>query len=412
LTTAAGATRSGESPRFEYEAQTGQGESIRGTLEAESAAAANGQLEKLGLRVLAVNPAAATGRLRQAAIGPDDFLLFNQQLAHMTAAGLPIEAGLRLIAADLSSGRLAKASREVAEDLERGMPLHDAFARHGGRFPPLYARLVEAGARANNLPAMLLNFGRHVDLKLRLRRSLWRTLSYPVAVVLALCGVMLFVSLTVLPQMAEIYRDFKTTLPTLTEWLLLLGPLIPYVIGALGVIVAAIGLTALVMQLLGKGGTVTDEFVLRVPLVGAVVRRSMLARWCDAVRIGVEAGLDLPRALSLAGESVGSPRLRDESGALAETLSRGASPLSFSGKLLPAAVPAAIEYGGKAGDLPATLATMARMYEQQADQQMRTLPAILTPVLLVTIGGFVFLTVLALFLPLMRIMHSVSGGEF
>ena len=104
------------------------------------------------------------------ALGGDDFVAFNQQLAQLAKAGLPLERGLRLIAADLGRGRLARAITEVADELERGTPLAEAFDRHRGRFPSLYGRLVDAGVRSGNLSEVLLNLGRHLDMGQRSAR--------------------------------------------------------------------------------------------------------------------------------------------------------------------------------------------------------------------------------------------------
>src|SRR6478752_70109 len=140
-------TTSGAST-FAYEAQTAGEEAISGTIVASGTAEASRRLEAMGLRIIELKPADPVGRGRP--LRGDDFLAFNRQLAQMTASGLPVEYGLRLIAKDMRSGRLGATINAVAADLEGGMSLGDAFERHADRFPPLYGRLVRAGIRANN----------------------------------------------------------------------------------------------------------------------------------------------------------------------------------------------------------------------------------------------------------------------
>src|SRR5262249_32173436 len=149
-------------------------------------------------------------------LGADDFILFNQQLAHLTQAGLPVERGLRLIAADMQSGRLASAASAVASDLERGVPLRDAFDRHPNQFPSLYARLIDAGVQTGNLPGMLFSLGRHLELVNRVRFAIWSVFAYPLIALVALSLIILFVATRILPQMDGMYGDFHTRLPSLT----------------------------------------------------------------------------------------------------------------------------------------------------------------------------------------------------
>ncbi|HUO10253.1 MAG TPA: type II secretion system F family protein [Phycisphaerae bacterium] len=400
--------------QFRYEAQTPDGLTVRGALEAATAADAHTKLAALGLRVLSVDPAPepAPHPDKTTPLGPDDFLVFNQQLAHLTAAGLPVERGLRLIATDVKSGRLASAANAVAAELEKGVPLKDAFARHASRFPSLYARLVDAGIKAANLPAMLFNLGRHLELITRLRRALWRAFSYPVAVTTILSLVLLYISLVIVPMFTEIFRDFHTSLPALTQFFLDVGPLYPAFLATVAIVVAALLLIVWALRVTGKSGFLVDQIGLRLPVIGRVLHANLIARWCDSLRLGVEAGLDLPRAISLASESTGSARLAHETTRLTDALAAG-RPIgdihAGGSDLLPATVPAAFELASRAGDLPGTLGMLSRMYEEQAEQRLRTLPAIITPTLMIFVGGCIALTVISMFLPLVKLIQSVSG---
>src|SRR5262249_11695758 len=152
---------------FAYQAQALDGRPISGTVDATNLDDATRQLHAIGLRVLSMEPAARpTPRAKP--LGGDDFIAFNEQLAHLTAVGMPIEQGLRLLAADLKPGRLAPTVHAVAEELDRGTPLDRAIEKYHDKFPPLYARLIDAGIKSNNLSAMLLSLGRHIETVQRL----------------------------------------------------------------------------------------------------------------------------------------------------------------------------------------------------------------------------------------------------
>src|SRR3954452_2430712 len=206
---------------FAYQAQTFDGRPMSGTLDAPHLDAAMHQLASIGLRVMEIAPVPALASPKPRALKSDDFLAFNEQLAHLTAAGMPIEQGLRLMAQDLKSGRLAATIRAIADELDRGVPLDQAIAKYHATFPPLYARLIEAGSKTGDLGAMLLSLGKHVETVQRLRRTLWRSIAYPLMVMVALAIVLLFLSLFVFPQFAQTYSIFgygKNAPPTPMLW--------------------------------------------------------------------------------------------------------------------------------------------------------------------------------------------------
>jgi type IV pilus assembly protein PilC len=397
---------------FAYEAQTLNGERFQGTLEAASAAEAQARLGALQLRVLALG-AAEPVKPRKGGLGADEFLIFNQQLAHLTEAGLPIEKGLRLIALDLKAGRLARAAQEVAGELEHGVPLQEAFARHATQFPPLYGKLVEAGATTGNLPGMLFNLGRHLELVSRLRRCLWRSLTYPAFVLAAVSLVFLFISLVVLPQFGQIFGDFRTTLPLLTMWIIALGHVYPWIFGigwGLVILVAAGDAAA---RLLGTRGIPWIALLGYVPILGGILKANLLARWLDALRLGVESGLDLPRAMILAAEATGETALIRDAAAVADQVVRGLPLTGFATRRIPATVTAAVEMVSTTGsglEFPQVIYSLSHMYEEQAEHRLRILPSILLPIYLIVIAGGVGLTITALFLPLVKLIQSVSGG--
>src|SRR5438552_2476941 len=131
---------------------------MAGTIDAPALDAAMQQLLTMGLRGVTIKPISTTAR-RAKVLRGDDFLSFNDQLAHLAKAGMPVEHGLRLLAQDLKRGRLAATVRAVADELQKGVPLEQAIEKYQDKFPPLYARLVAAGSRNGDLAATLFSTG-------------------------------------------------------------------------------------------------------------------------------------------------------------------------------------------------------------------------------------------------------------
>jgi type IV pilus assembly protein PilC len=401
-----------ETKVFAYEAQTIEGQRFKGTLEAQSPEDVQLRLGELQLRVMAVEAApAATGKARAGGrLGADEFLIFNQQLAHLTEAGLPVERGLRLIAVALHSGRLARAAEGVAKDLEAGVPLEQAFSRHAAQFPPLYGKLVEAGVQVGNLPGMLFNLGKNLELIGRLRRSLWRTLAYPVMVLAALSLVLLFIAVYVLPRFEDMYNGFRMTMPALTTFMIQVAHVYPWIFAVGWGITLALLLSDATLRIAAGHGISWVSILSQVPYVGRILRANLLARWVDSLRLGIEAGLDLPRAITLAAEATGEKTLIADAHTLSDTISRGQPLSGYSGRIIPATVASAMELAANAGDLPSALRSLSHMYEEQSEHGLRLLPPVLAPMLLIILAGAISLTIGAMILPLVKLIQSVSGG--
>ena len=422
-----------ESLAFAYRAQTRDGDAVSGTIDAGDLEDATRRLRAMGLRVLEI--AAADGPMISGRAGRgggalrgEDFLTFNQQLAHLTRAGLPVEQGLRLIAQDMRRGRLARTVRQVADELDRGTPLPQAFTMYRKQFPPLYARLVDAGIRSNNLSGMLLNLGRHVEMVQRLRAALWRASAYPLMVMLALIAILLGLSLFVLPQIADMYDNLlrqriigvtrvrwgqpvpDVSLPAITRALISVGHVLPTILIALGAALVAIPILIAVLRHTRLGRGLADALLLPLPLIGPVLKRNLVARWVDALRIGVVAGMDLPGAIEVANDAVASPRLRRDGNVLLGVLESGGAMSSppQSLWLLPPAVAAAIERASQTGDLPGTLEVLAQMYQQQAEIRLRMVPLVATPILLLIVAASIGFVMAALLLPIFRLIQAIA----
>lgn len=396
---------------FSYEVQTTAGQTLRGVLTATDQTAAQRLLEELKVRVISLQLAPEEQRRLKRSLSAHDFQAFNQQLAYLTVAGLPVEQGLRLMAEDVGSGRLSQTIRAVANEMAQGASLAEAFGRHERQFPPLYGRLIAAGVQTNNLPGMLLNLGRHLELVAQMRDAIWRAVSYPLVLFVGLAGVLTLVSVWILPQFKVIFEDFRQELPSLTKLLMTVGPYVPWVAGTLVCLLFLLPFSFQILRWLGLRATAND-ILLPVPVLGAVLRRNILARWCDALKLAVEAGLGLPEGLLLAGDTVGSGAAQRDSKKLAEQISAGHSPAQMATQtlaILPPTVLVALQFGSEQNDLPVVLANLSEMYQQQARLRMSTVPAILTVIMLVFIAGSMMVTIAALFMPLVALIEGMTG---
>jgi type II secretory pathway component PulF len=397
---------------FSFQAQSDSGQRMSGSLEAASAEAATERLRAMQMRVIevqAVKPVAPGTPLTG-----QDFAAFNQQLAQLTAAGLPVEKGLRLIAADTRRGGHARLIEQLAAELESGTPLDQALDKFGTKFPPLYGQLVKAGIKSGNLSGVLLSLGRHVELVHRLRAMLWRTVSYPLVVLVAVGFLLVFLGWAVLPQFEKIFADFHLRLPAVTEALMAVGRAAPIMVGAILVVVVGGPILWTILQRLGYGGGIAEQLAIRMPLIGPVLRSNLIARWCDVVRIGVEAGLDLPASIALANDATGSARLTSDGLALSQALAAGRPLTAATTRLLPPTIPTAMQLASGHQDLGTTLRSLTDLYERQAELRMNAIPGLLTPTLLLLMSLVIGFVIAGLMWPLLSLINGLAtpwGGK-
>ena len=205
-------------PLYDYTGQLDNGAALQGTLEAESQEAAAQKLTDIGVRVAGLRAAQ-----RFAFVTPltlDDFLFLNEQIAGLSKAEVPLERGLRDLAADAASPKLKRLLLELAADLDRGTSLVDALERQKRRFPTDYAAIVRAGLATGDLGGAL--YGLTVQLRLRssFRRSVLEMAAYPLTVVVMLLVIMGIAMRFIVPMMEDVFDDFGARLPGLTQLVL------------------------------------------------------------------------------------------------------------------------------------------------------------------------------------------------
>jgi len=397
---------------FAYRAVGPAGQSLSGTLEAPNIAAAQHSLVELGLHASEIKPAGKP-RVRWPLSG-DDFLAFNEQIAQLTAAGMPVEFGLQLIARDMRRGRLSGAIKTVAADLESGKSLPQAIAAHASSFPPLYGPLIEAGIAAGKLSAVLINLGLHMAFVQRMRSAMWRALSYPATVFVMLCLVFYWVCRIAIAPMDVVFSDFHTELPQITQLVISVAAVVrspQFLLTVAAVIVAGIALWMWISASpAARAGA--QRIATALPVIGRPLRLSLAARWCSAAALAIDAGLDLSRAIELAGAATGSIDVAKDSRAMREVLDAGGGMgANFGLRVLPATVPAAINMAWATGNLSETLRTLSQMYERQAEATVEVLRAYLSTILLLMAGVTVAMIALAVMAPILSLIETVSSPK-
>ncbi|MHC4174936.1 MAG: type II secretion system F family protein, partial [Planctomycetota bacterium] len=354
----------------------------------------------------------AKAKRPKTAIGRNEFLLFNQQLASITKAGIPLERGLRELASDVGSKSMRKLIDAIAGELEAGMSIEKAFEKRQKRFPPLYGRILKAGVETGRLSEMLTSLNRHLELAGRTRRIIFEAMSYP-AVILALAAVVITAMfLIVIPQFKPVLEEMvEGELNPLTMLYFAVPKfIVPFWTGV-GLFIAAIVALFAILSTYAAGRRFKESAFLQIPVIGRVYHSSVLSRMAEAIAMMIAAGCDMPECLRLSSGATGSEKLILESEALAGQIEQGANILEAGQfcRMIPRLFLYSIQLGTQRNELQDNLYSLGQMYAEQARCGQARLQAVLLPIMLIVVGGFVGSAVFAMFLPMIQVITTLGS---
>jgi type II secretory pathway component PulF len=384
---------------------------MKGTIEAGSTEEAGQSLRQMGLNVSSLEKGKPSRP--KTAVGRSEFLLFNQQLASIAKAGIPLERGLRELAKDVSTRSMRRLIEEIAGELEAGVSIEEAFEKRQKNFPPLYGRILKAGVETGRLSEMLTSLNRHLELANQTRRIIFEAISYP-AVVLTLASVIVTgVFYFIIPQFKAVLEEMVGgRLNPVTTFVLGTAGHVRHFWTGVGVIAAGLVLMYMILSSFPAGRRAKESFLMNLPLVGRVYHSSTLSRLAEAMAMMVGAGADMPACLRLAAGATGSERLIMEGELLAVQVEHGTNILEAGQfcRMIPRLFLYSIQLGSQRNELQDNLFSLAQMYAEQARCGQVRLQTLLLPLAIIAVGGIMLLTILAIFLPMIQVITSLSAA--
>ncbi len=342
-------------------------------------------------------------------ISGDDFLLFNQQLATLIRAGLPILKALDLLAQRTSKPALAAVMDAARKRVRAGVSLSDAL-RETGMFSNVFTTAVLAGERSGDLVGVLEQYIAYQKVTGSIRRKLKTALVYPALLVVVSIIVLTYVIIVIIPQFAALYEDLNAELPAITqaviafahqirEWILLL------------LVIAGGGVAAFFSVKRNQAGArALDRIWMDLPLVGTIVQQFRLSQFTRTLGTLLKGGIPLVSALETAGGAMESPVLRHAVALSAEKVREGRAlnaALSDTGAV-PEMVTEMIEVGEATGALPVMLESVAEFYDEELNARVATLMSLVEPLLLLVVGGTVLVILIALYLPIFSVGAAIQ----
>ncbi len=339
---------------------------------------------------------------------------FTSQLSTLQDAGLPIVRSLKILEGQLDRGPLKSTLSDVTEDVESGSPLSDALAKHPQTFDGLYTNMVKAGEAGGVLDVILSRLAGFMDKAQKLRRKVKGAMIYPIVVLVVTVSILLLIMIFVVPKFEEVFKQIPGIgeLPAITQGLQAVSRFLVdrwYVVfGTIALLI--VGIRAFKMS--APGRRFFDRLRLRLPIIGPLARKIVVARFTRTLGTLVASGVPILEALSICKNTAGNVVLEEALDKVHESVREGesiAEPLGQSG-IFDDIVVNMIDVGEETGELDKMLIKVADNYDEEVDVAVGSLVSIIEPLLILFMGGAVFLIVLGLFLPLMKLIQGVGQG--
>lgn len=339
-----------------------------------------------------------------------DLAVFSRQLADLVRAGLPLLRSIHALSEHTENPVLVEVLKKVAEDLSRGTSLADALAAHPRVFPTIYISMVRAGEASGQLPEILARLADLQETERARRSQIMSALTYPLMLV---CVGTLAVSLLVtflVPRFKQIFEDLGRTLPAPTQFLLDLSEFLGQWWWALLLAIVGLVFAYRVWSRTPRGRLAVDAAKLKIPRVGRLIERMVVARFARTFGTLLHGGVDVLQAFTVVRDVVGNEviaRALDEARDKVREGDTIHGPLRETGHFPPVVVHM-VALGEETGNMEGVLNSIADSFELEVENRVRSLMSLLEPLIIIALGAVVFFIVAAMLLPIFQL--NVGAG--
>jgi type IV pilus assembly protein PilC len=400
-------------PTFLWEGKTAQGRILKGEVEAPNLEAVLAVLRDRRIRPIPARiREKGTGLDREIKIPglgervkPRDVAVMTRQFATMIDAGLPIVQCLNILAEQTECKPLGNALRTIKQDVEGGTTLAEALKRHPKIFDDLYVNMVQAGETGGVLNAILNRIALFVEKAARLKKKVKGAMIYPCTIIAVAVIVVAILLVFVIPVFAELYGSMGKALPVPTQVTINISNWvrgnIMYLVGA--VIAVIVGIRAYYQTPLGRINI--DRLLLKMPVVGDLLRKVAVARFSQNMSLLLSSGVPILDGLAITARTAGNKVVEKAIMESRVSISQGktvAEPLKES-KIFPPLVCQMVAVGETTGGLDAMLKKVAELYEEEVDEAVANLTALMEPMIMVVLGVILGGLVISMYLPIFQL---------
>jgi len=345
-----------------------------------------------------------------------DLALFTRQFSVMLDAGLPLVQCLEILAQQQDNKFFQKVIFQTRADVEAGMTLADAMARHPRVFEPLYTNMVAAGETGGILDVILQRLSTYLEKMVKLKSDVKSALIYPIAVIVISIIVISVIMIVVIPAFKNIFEGLLGPgehLPWLTELVVSISQFMASYWWLIGMVVGMIVFAAKAWYKTEKGQHVIDGLILKLPVIGPIMRKIAVARFSRTLSTLLSSGVPILESLEITSKTAGNIVVSEAIQKVRTGIEQGQTfvePLKASG-VFPIMVSQMIGVGEQTGALDAMLSKIADFYEQEVDAAIANLLSLMEPAMILFLGVTIGTIVIAMYLPLFTLIGKLAGAH-
>lgn len=392
---------------FNWEGKDRSGKIVRGEMRATGTTVVNATLRRQGILVQKVKKQRIGGGGK---VAEKDITLFTRQLATMMKAGVPLLQAFDIVGKGASNPAVAKLLMSVKTEVETGSSLAAAFRKYPLYFDALFCNLVQAGEQAGILETLLDRLATYKEKILGIKSKIKSALFYPVAIIVVAFIITSVIMIFVIPAFKQVFTSFGADLPAPTLFVMAISDaFVAYWYIIFGVIGGSLyGFFAAWKRSLAVQ-VFMDRLLLRVPVFGALVRKSTIARWTRTLATMFAAGVPLVEALDSVGGASGNHVYQTATKQIQTEVSTGTSltVAMQNANVFPSMVIQMCSIGEETGSLDGMLSKVADFYEAEVDDSVDALSSLMEPMIMVVLGTLIGGMVIAMYLPIFKIGQAV-----
>ncbi|GAA6143410.1 type II secretion system F family protein [Hydrogenophaga sp. 5NK40-0174] len=394
---------------FEWQGKDRNGRQVRGELRAQGKNQVIASLRRQGIMV---EPAKVKKRRSRSGkrIKPKDIAIFTRQLATMMKAGVPLLQSFDIVGRGNPNPSVTKLLNDIRQDVETGTSLSAAFRKHPMYFDNLYCNLVEAGEAAGILEALLDRLATYMEKTEAIKSKIKSALMYPTAVVLVAFIVITVIMIFVIPAFKEVFSNFGANLPAPTEFVIAMSEFfVDYWYIIFGVLIGGGYFFMEAWKRSEKVQFFMDRLLLKVPIFGPLVEKSVIARWTRTLSTMFAAGVPLVEALDSVGGASGNMIYAKATEKIQQEVSTGTSLTNAmtNANIFPSMVLQMCAIGEESGSIDHMLGKAADFYEAEVDDMVAGLSSLMEPIIIVVLGTVIGGIVVSMYLPIFQLGQVV-----
>jgi type IV pilus assembly protein PilC len=399
---------------FIWRGKTTGGETVSGELTVNSRGEALAQLRKRKIIVTSVKPKPKEINFKLPfgdRVSTKDLAIFTRQFATMINAGLPLVQCLDILSRQLEKEAFRTITKKVMSDIEGGSTLSEALSRHPRPFDELYVNMVNAGEAGGILDTILVRLAEYIEKIEALKRKIKGAMMYPTVVFLVAAGATLFMLMFIIPTFSKMFSDFGAELPGPTRVVMGLSDLIRGYWWAGAIAVGAVVFGTKKYYSTNRGKHQIDALLLRMPVLGDVLRKGAVSRFTRTLGTLVSSGVPILDGLEITAKTAGNVIVKDAIMHARTSIREGdtiANPLRQS-QVFPPMVVQMITVGEETGALDQMLTKIADFYDDEVDTAVDALTSVIEPVMIVVMGAIVGGMVVAMYLPIFKMVDVIAG---